>query len=1026
MLKNKTIFIAIISLAVIGGVSTVIFLDESVSDGVEIENTKNMMETTLGSSHFAGGGIPDPNFTFEMPSEINVGQTVSITYTINWNDEDGNLLHPSLFKKGYLDDVVITPVLYLPDEIKIITEEFDLRAALGTSYNTHMLGKYYGEGIPYDNTQIFEGTIKIKLLEPMFYDHDDIHFLLDKASDVFSFQTVLTDEGIVIVTQSDPRSDGFRHHEGIKDRYLEVYSFDKEDQDWYGYDGIILDVTPTGFPQNVLSQRAPPMDGPIEPTYMPREGWADFAYWLKDRENAGEFEVNREFFLSQNMSEQWIQDFFEAYPEFLIEDTDFNYFILPEAHAATNNFYVYGHYKVDGHEGYEKGGDNVIICAYDVNSEGYDETILQNGSSDVCKNITSPSGYFSLYGINSDSENSLMDLKFGIKMKNNDVEIKGTNNIDDSIESTTFFENAEHTRYNVATYFFYVGDVGPQENHVLPYYYLDLTTQLHTDLESKVNYDTPKVDIVFSPFVFRDIEYLHGGSDHNFIENTISYHSLTNNVVDNFQYSSILAHEYGHHVHHTYYNDNQNSVIPPCTVNNHSFDDFLTAECGWSEGFAWFFAAWLLDDSTINITSSTDTPRVVDLENTTIDGTPFTQPPSSNGITNEGWVAAVLWDIYDDSSESGDDINNEITKLWTAFTDDKEPGETYPASSILNFKDDWDDNGYPSLDSLFSLNNLSITNVPPTTGSTIFSDDFEGTLSQWTLTGDDEIWELRSGIPTGTTGNVASSDDCDKNCYMVSDTINTSQATTLTFDRYISTSIDTNEGLKVEVSTNNGRTWSELVFYSTTPRTDDSTWHTETFDVTSYQSSIFKIKFTGVSSSSSELVQIDDVTVTGSSGGTVPPPTTTSSLFEDNFNDLSNWSKSGDDRWHIVSTWREGMPPDGDSNNKIVVASNCDNPCILTSKTIDLSSHSSATLELLRFVDRSLDGGEYLSIEVFNGRVWTEIAKWGQDNSQDTDDWEFESFNISRYLDDNFKIKITSLQSSSSEDTGLDYIRIIT
>ncbi len=326
--------------------------------------------------------------------------------------------------------------------------------------------------------------------------------------------------------------------------------------------------------------------------------------------------------------------------------------------------------------------------------------------------------------------------------------------------------------------------------------------------------------------------------------------------------------------------------------------------------------------------------------------------------------------------------------------------------------------------------NLSIVNTPiitPPSGNSIFSDDFEGNLSQWTLTGDDEIWELRSGIPTGTTGNVASTDNCDSNCYMVSDTINTSQATTLTFDRYVSTRVDNEEGLKVEVSTNNGRTWSEIISFTENNNKNDSTWHTETLDISSYKSNIFKLKFTAINSRSNEIVQIDDVTITGSSGGTVlPPPTTTSSLFEDNFNGLSNWSKSGDDRWRIVSSWSEGMPPNGDSNNKIVAANNCDNSCMLTSNIIDLSSYSSATLELSRFVDRSLDGGEYLSIEVFNGRVWTELAKWGDHNNEDTDDWEFESIDISRYLDDNFKIKITSLQSSSSEDTGLDYIRIVT
>ena len=318
---------------------------------------------------------------------------------------------------------------------------------------------------------------------------------------------------------------------------------------------------------------------------------------------------------------------------------------------------------------------------------------------------------------------------------------------------------------------------------------------------------------------------------------------------------------------------------------------------------------------------------------------------------------------------------------------------------------------------------LSIANAPvviPPTGSAIFSDDFEGTLSNWTLTGDDEDWELKRGSQTGTTGYVASSDDCDRNCYMISDTINARQAVTLGFDRYVSTSIDRNEGLKVEVSTNNGRTWSELEFYTTSPRSDDSTWHNEELDISSYQSSTFKLKFIGISSSRSEIVQIDNVVITGSSSGGVTPPTSSTS-FDENFDDLTNWSKSGDNRWTVVSSWYEDLPT---NRGNFISSKNCDNSCILTSGTIDLSSYSSATLEVSRFVDSSLDSGEYLSIEVYNGNTWTEIAKWGADNNQDTDEWEDESINISRYIDDNFKIKITSLQSSNSEDTGIDYIRI--
>ena len=149
----------------------------------------------------------------------------------------------------------------------------------------------------------------------------------------------------------------------------------------------------------------------------------------------------------------------------------------------------------------------------------------------------------------------------------------------------------------------------------------------------------------------------------------------------------------------------------------------------------------------------------------------------------------------------------------------------------------------------------------------------------------------------------------------------------------------------------------------------------------------------------------------------IRPPTSLS--FEDNFDDLDNWSKSGYDRWSVVSSWGEDLPK---GETSFIAANNSDIKCILTSETIDLSSLSSATLEVSQFVDSSLDRGEYLSIEVYNGS-WTEIAKWGADNSQDTDVWESESINISRYLDDNFEIKIKTLQSSG-EDTEMDYIRI--
>ena len=497
-----------------------------------------------------------------------------------------------------------------------------------------------------------------------------------------------------------------------------------------------------------------------------------------------------------------------------------------------------------------------------------------------------------------------------------------------------------------------------------------------------------------------------------------------NHFIDDARSPNTIMHEYTHKIHHSVYGLDYNTDLPLGTgCDDHGVNRISSNECAWTEGFAHFMSAVVYNDPVLKFSSYLQSINIENAKyNTSPDGTGGTSFPTNSlnlGTANEGWVASALWDIYDDSLESGDDMNEQKSKLWIAFTDVKESTEnTYPASSILEFKNDWNDNGYSSLDNVFSLNNLiSETTVTPT-GSTIFSDDFEGTLSNWTLTGDDEDWELKRGSQTGTTGYVASSDDCDKKCYMESITIDASQAVTLGFDRYIDTGVDRNEGLKVSVSTDDGASYTQLAFYSQNNNKDDSIWHTETLDISSYQSSTFKLKFTGVSSYYDDIVKIDNVTITGSSESTT---TTSSSSFDENFDDLTNWSKSGDNRWNVVSSWYEDLPPNG---GNFISSKNCDNSCILTSDTIDLSSYSSATLEVSRFVDRSLDRGEYLSIEVYNGNTWTEIAKWGADNNEDTDEWEDESINITRYLDDNFKIKITSLQSSSSEDTGLDYIRI--
>ena len=360
--------------------------------------------------------------------------------------------------------------------------------------------------------------------------------------------------------------------------------------------------------------------------------------------------------------------------------------------------------------------------------------------------------------------------------------------------------------------------------------------------------------------------------------------------------------------------------------------------------------------------------------------------------------------------------NNEDDSTW--YTESLDISSYQSSTFKLRFT------GISSSNSeLIYLDNISF--ITAATTSQIY-DDFESTLSLWTLTSqDDDDWNITqqsSPILSPSGNHVVSSKNCDRECYMISNVIDTTNLPTLEFKRFISSTIDRNEGLKVYVSSNNGVNWTELAFYSQNNNEDDSTWHTETLDISSYQSSTFKLKFTGISSSRSEWIHIDDIVFPTSSTG-IP---TTSAVYDEQFNDLTGWTKSGTNNWSVVTSWNEDWPENAAPGDKILAGNACSTACILTSDAIDLSSHTSVTLELSRFVDRSLDNSEYLAIEVYNGRTWAELERWTDNNNQDTDIWETETYDISNYIDDNFKLRLSTQQNRSSEDTGVNYIKIIT
>ena len=163
-------------------------------------------------------------------------------------------------------------------------------------------------------------------------------------------------------------------------------------------------------------------------------------------------------------------------------------------------------------------------------------------------------------------------------------------------------------------------------------------------------------------------------------------------------YADTLRHEYGHHVMA------QTSGIPPteaCRI--HYFNRASSESCAWSEGWAEFVVALVSNSPVV------DRGRIgFDLEVPGTNGVYGTYT-AEHGPDVEGRVAGVLWDIHDSGAgEAHDNVDGGVQLIWDVLLDEPGRGERYAASSILDFRDDWNDAGYPSLDGVFSQNGLPV------------------------------------------------------------------------------------------------------------------------------------------------------------------------------------------------------------------------------------------------------------------------------------------------------------------------------
>ena len=621
-------------------------------------------------------------------------------------------------------------------------------------------------------------------------------------------------------------------------------------------------------------------------------------------ENLNQIQIETALREEHYITESWIQKFFEVYPELKTQSfTPSLHWILPQAYGAPPSFSaVIGNLKYTDSDGDNSFLSNVKVCAYDT--ENGSISPLYNGRTHVCV-FTGNLGAFTLNVPTRDPNGSGgTDLILRAFAESDDFVVYENNNMNvHTVDST---EPKNNLQERIISYGIF--QLSSTQHSAKAFWVIDELEPIKDWYTRNVGYTPPKAYIFWDPLLCSDVG-VDRVSKSMTLEHTLKVGSRNipcqHSVISPLSNTDTLAHEYAHMQFYRQY-DLKKSDYPNYELREHDrlvlHSPVHASPSGttWIEGWAFFMAlAYGLDDtSTSNdgIYQPSYMRGQWNFEtrtNTETRDSKFAGKLFVDGAEGEGNVAAALYDALDTRNESGDDQSNQLRNIWNTMTDDKEVGESIIAADFAEFKNDWDDSSRPSLDSIFTLNTLPLpvtSNCDQTSGGYVFSDNFDCDLSQWVLSGGELNWRVISPEEeirprTNNDNTIANAADCDTVCNLtLKESVNLSRfnSATLSFWHYIDQSVDGNEGLRVEVSTD-GSTWTELDRWTEITHDARDTWVSESISLNGYLSNDVKIRFVALASSSSEEIEIDDVTISGSrsgGGGITPPTPQTSPVIE--------------------------------------------------------------------------------------------------------------------------------------------------
>ena len=791
-----------------------------------------------------------PFTSLQFPDTVNVGEEFEIIsnwqyFELNEDDEvdvlyslEDNWLNYVPFIVGFGNDFGVGVEFLSADGYHLTTY------ALGPDTIDYV----YETQFPFQNTEIHNESLKFKI--------NAVH---DFPYNIISFTTDFYEEYVIFVTDNGDGTFSLST-DGLNGNSLDtlmIEAFSKESQT-ERYDKVIVE----GFryePQFVceedpvcveLRKQSEKQTTP----YPAREHWDTLADFV-ELENPDDVVV---FLRESNMTDAVIDEFLELYPELdtRLKTQSFHSplsFILPQAFADSHpsKVYVHGSFTILDKNNRDVVPVGAMVCAVDKTSSDTSTTVtyekLQYQGADACKTLGS-TGSFGFFTDNKDSNRSISPADLGVALYL-DSEVVEVTGILFGIYSTPsqFFNNFSGGRFlgfgttNVISTSLTNTSVSDITKAFTLYQYV---TDANKFVENKFNKNIDKVTLRYQDSGSDRVNFR--ATDHNADTSVlrIGFHLVP--------YVYPTQHEYGHHFMNSIYKSNGGVMLESdASCQGHRI--FLPEEdpkCVWKEGFAAFFPFMINEVGQLTREVYTDDETgvtntvIYDVENRKVT---YTNGRSTDfytsGLNVEGNVAGALYDIVDGIGESNtggdsekyDDLNSLYSQFFNAFdTRPSTSDRTMPQQSWTEFKKDWNSENTEELERVMYLNTLSNSYtpsgiiVPPDTSyNHFFTDDFEsGNLNKWIgTTDDDEYWHIvnpstnNNAIPIPTfpsSNHVIVSEDCDNYCTLtLKDSIDMTKfkEAKLQLYRLVDGSLETGEGIIIQVSTDGGTDWTDLVSY---------------------------------------------------------------------------------------------------------------------------------------------------------------------------------------------------------------------